>query len=141
MSQDHTDELLSLNSRIKDEVREHYAASWIEDGALHVAVTSDAAAGKVAATGALPHRAPFTEEALKEALDRVLAWTRSPGGPEVHLHRALLDGREGGVVLHVPPEEAPDLQEAARRDDPGRGVPVQVRASAGLARPYPRKSP
>lgn len=141
MSQDQTDELLALNSRIKDDVRESYAASWIEDGSLHIAVTSDAASEKVAAAGAEPHRAPFTEDALKEALDRVLAWTRSPGGPEVHLHRALLNGREGCVVLHVPAEEAPGLQEAAHRDNPGRGVPVQVRASAGLARPYPRKAP
>ncbi|GHD00033.1 hypothetical protein [Zhihengliuella salsuginis] len=132
-SHERSGELTVLSSRITEAVGvEDFGQSWIEDGALHVAVTTEAAAATATEAGAIAHVVRFSEADLMEAARSVVAWTAAHRTATGGLGRITLDALGERIVVGVDPGRRDQVATAFDATVAG-GVEVVFEATGGPA--------
>lgn len=134
-------ELLLLHAQLKTELGAAYSDAWIEDGQLHVAVTTQEAEAVVYGAGAVPARTEFTEQQLREAADALRAWLATDAAPSVELHWLGTSGRTGSITVRVPADQVQRLSDAVAEQNPAGAVKVIVEESSGPATPVATNTP
>ncbi|MCO1337484.1 hypothetical protein BJH93_01030 [Kocuria polaris] len=129
-------ELVVLSSRIKEAVGvEAFGQSWIEDGALHVAVTTEAAAMMVTESGATSHLVRFSEAELMDAARSVVSWSAAQPGAPAALGGISLDAVGERIVVGVAPGTTEQIAAAFDASVAG-GVEVAFEPTGGPAEAY-----
>lgn len=141
LAEDRMTDLLQLHARLKTELGTAYSDAWIEDNQLHVAVTTPEAEALVYGAGALPSRAEFTEQQLREAADAFKAWLATDAAPSVQLHWLGTSGRTGSITVRVPAEQVQPLADAVAEQSPAGPVKIIVEESSGPATPFATNAP
>lgn len=134
-------DLLQLHARLKTELGTAYSDAWIEGGQLHVGVTTPEAEAVVYGAGAIPVRAEFTEQQLREATDAFKAWLATDAAPPVELHWLGTSGRTGSITVRVPADQVQPLADAVAAHSPAGAVTVVVEESSGPATPLGTTAP
>ena len=140
-TEDHMTELLLLHAQLKTELGAAYSDAWIEDGQLHVAVTTPEAEAVVYGAGAIPARTEFTEQQLREAADALRTWLATDAAPSVELHWLGTSGRTGSITVRVPADQVQRLSDAVAEQNPAGAVKVIVEESSGPATPVATNTP
>lgn len=129
-------ELTVLSSRIKEAVgADAFGQSWIEDGALHVAVTTEAASATVTAKGATAHLVRYSEPELMDAARSVMAWSATQPGTPAALGRISIDAVGERIVVGVEPGRHQEIA-AAFDATVTAGVHVDFEPTGGPAEAY-----
>ncbi|RZU63634.1 hypothetical protein [Zhihengliuella halotolerans] len=129
-------ELTVLSSRIKESVGvEAFGQSWIEDGTLHVAVTTEDAAAIVTESGATSHLVRFSEADLMDAARSVMAWSAGQPGAPGALGRISIDAVGERIVVGVAPGSADQIAVAFDASIAG-DVDVEFEPTGGPAKTY-----
>jgi len=134
-------DLLQLNARLKTDLGSAYSDAWIENNQLHVAVTSPEAEAAVTDAGAIPYRARFSADQLKDAVDAFKAWLGTDPAPRVQLHWLGTSGRTGSITVRVPADQVQPLTDALAAQRPTGAVKVIVEESSGPATPLATNGP
>ncbi|WGW13912.1 hypothetical protein LWF01_09295 [Saxibacter everestensis] len=133
-----TDKTLKLLETLKTELGDSYAQGWIEEGKLHVAVTTDEAVAKVEEAGAAAKKVKFNESQLKQAQQDVQDWADSlDAEARSAVQTYAADGRNGRIVVGVHESEIAAVEKAFQQAKPavGDGVPVVFEKTSGKISP------
>jgi hypothetical protein len=141
LTEDQMTDLLLLHAQLKTDLGAEYSDAWIEDGQLHVAVTTTEAEAVVSVAGAIPAKTEFSDQQLREAADAFKAWLGTDAAPQVQLHWLATSGRTGSINVRVPAEQVQPLNDAVAQQQPTGAVKVIVEESSGPATPLGTNAP
>jgi hypothetical protein len=141
LTEDQMTDLLLLHAQLKTDLGASYSDAWIEDGQLHVAVTTPEAEAVVSGAGAIPAKTEFSDQQLREAADAFKAWLGTDAAPQVQLHWLATSGRTGSINVRVPAEQVQPLNDAVAQQQPTGAVKVIVEESSGPATPLGTNAP
>ena len=141
LTEDQMTDLLQLHAQLKTDLGDEYSDAWIEDGQLHVAVTTPEAEAVVSGAGAIPAKTEFSDQQLREAADAFKAWLGTDAAPQVQLHWLATSGRTGSINVRVPAEQVQPLNDAVAQQQPTGAVKVIVEESSGPATPLGTNAP
>ena len=141
LTEDQMTDLLQLHAQLKTDLGAAYSDAWIEDGQLHVAVTTPEAEAVVSGAGAIPAITQFSDQQLRDAADAFKAWLGTDAAPQVQLHWLETSGRAGSIIVRVPAEQVQPLTDALAEQQPTGDVAVIVEESSGPATPLGTNAP